>query len=102
MGKSVTNILEVLATVFNPDMDVWSSSSTEEEAIRSIARDYPLHRQRALLTELEVLLASKPQDADLLEIALKARVNFVLEEARAREWFQMIHDQVRVVVAAAS
>jgi hypothetical protein len=102
MGQSIANLLEFLATVFNADMDVWSSSSTEEEAIRSIARDYPLHRQRALLIELEALLAGKPDDAHLLEIALEARVNFVLEESRAREWFQMIHDQVRVVVAAAS
>jgi len=41
-----------------------------------------------------------PRDAVLLAIAHDARVNYVLDESTVREWFRMVRDQVRVVVAA--
>ena len=102
MGQSITNLLEFLAIVFNADMDVWSASSTEEEAVRAIAREYSRPAQQALLNELEILLAGNIADAALLEIALRARVNYLLEEATVRDWFQMIRHQVHLVVAAAN
>lgn len=42
MGKSVTNLLEFLAVVFNADVDVWGTSLIDEETIRAVAREYPL------------------------------------------------------------
>jgi len=101
MGQSITNLLEFLAVVFNDDMDIWSASSTDEEAIRAITRDYPRERQQALLTELETLLAGARNDTYLLAVAQDARVNYVLDERNVRDWFRMIREQVRVVVDAA-
>jgi hypothetical protein len=100
MGQSTTNLLEFLATVFNADMDVWNSSSTDEEAIRAIARDYPPPSRQNLLSELDALLDSGARDSVLLAMAHDARVNYVLDESTVREWFRMIREQVRVVVAA--
>jgi hypothetical protein len=100
MGQSINTLLEFLAVVFNADMDVWSASSTDEEAVRAIARDFPLQRQQALLNELESLLSGARNDAYLLAVAHDARVNHVLDERNVREWFRMIRDQVRVVAAA--
>jgi CelD/BcsL family acetyltransferase involved in cellulose biosynthesis len=100
MGQSIANLHEFLAVVFNADMDVWSTSSTDEEAIRAIARDYPLPARLILLDELDALLDGDARDAVLLAIAHDARVNYVLDESTVREWFSMIRDQVRVVVAA--
>ena len=100
MGQPNSNLLEFLATVFNADMDVWSTSSTDEEAIRAIARDYPLPARQTLLKELDALLDSDARDAVLLAIAHDARVNYVLDESTVREWFRMVRDQVRVVVAS--
>ena len=101
MGQSITNLLEFLAVVFNEDMDVWSASSTDEEAIRAIARDYPRERQQALLTELEALLSSDRNNAYLLAVAQDARVSYVLNENSVRDWFSMIRDELRAVVDAA-
>jgi predicted dehydrogenase len=100
MGQSIANLHEFLAVVFNADMDVWSASSTDEEAIRAIARDYPLPARQTLLNELDALLDSDARDAVLLAIAQDARVNYVLDESTVREWFRMVREQVRVVVAA--
>jgi hypothetical protein len=100
MGQSTANLLEFLAVVFNADMDVWSASSTDEEAIRAIARDYPPPAREVLLNELDALLDSGARDAVLLALTHDARVNYVLDESTVREWFRMIRDQVRVVVAA--
>ena len=100
MGQSIANLHEFLVVVFNADMDVWSASSTDEEAIRAIARDYPPPARHALLNELDTLLDGGARDAVLLAIAHDARVNYVLDESTVREWFKMIRDQVRVVVAA--
>jgi hypothetical protein len=101
MGQSITNLLEFLAIAFSQDMDVWSTSSTDEEAIRAIARGYPRERQQALLTEFELLLSGGRNDAYLLAVAHDARVNRVLHEYDVRDWFRMIRDQVLVVVDAA-
>lgn len=100
MGPSTANLLQFLSIVFNPDMDVWGASSTDEEAIRAIARGYPLPAQQILLNELEALLEGGARDAVLLALAHDARVNYVLEESTVRDWFRMIRDQVRVVIAA--
>jgi contact-dependent growth inhibition (CDI) system CdiI-like immunity protein len=101
MGSPTSNLHEFLATVFSEDMDVWSASSTDEEAVRAIARDYPSARQQALLNELDGLLEQPRSDAWLLAVAQDARVNYVLDESTVREWFRMIREQVRVVAAAA-
>jgi hypothetical protein len=100
MGQSIANLHEFLAVVFNADMDVWSASSTDEEAVRAIARDYPLPARLNLLNELDALLDGGARDAVLLAIAQDARVNYVLDESTVREWFRMVREQVRVVVAA--
>ncbi|MEO8062462.1 MAG: contact-dependent growth inhibition system immunity protein [Pseudomonadota bacterium] len=100
MGQSSANLLEFLATVFSADMDVWSASSTDEEAIRAIARDFPPRAQQTLLNELDALLDGGARDAVLLALAHDARVNYLLEESTVREWFRMIREQVRLVVAA--
>jgi hypothetical protein len=100
MGPSTTRLLEFLAIVFDADMDVWSASSTDEEAIRAIARDYPLPARRLLLTELDLLLNGGARDSVLLALAHDARVYCVLEESTVRDWFTMIREQVRVAVAA--
>jgi hypothetical protein len=100
MGQSTAKLLEFLAIVFNADMDVWSAGSTDEEAVRAIARDYPLPAQQALLNELDALLDGGARDAVLLALAHDARVSYVLEESTVRDWFTMIRDQVRVVIAA--
>jgi len=101
MGNSTANLLEFLEVCFSEDMDLWSTSSTDEDAVRSIARQYPLNHQQKLLAELEALLASAKTDSDLLEIARLARMNYLLDESSVREWLVMIRDQVRIVVAAA-
>jgi len=100
MGPSTANLLEFLAVVFNPDMDVWSASSTDEDAVRAIARSYPLPAQQILLSELDALLDGGARDTVLLALAHDARVNYVLDESTVRDWFRMIRDQVRVVMAA--
>ncbi len=100
MGQSTANLLEFLSVVFHADMDVWSASSTDEDAIRAIARDYPLPAQQDLLNELDALLDGGARDAVLLALAHDARVNYVLEESTVRDWFRMIRDQLRVVIAA--
>ena len=100
MGPSTANLLQFLSVVFNPDMDVWSASSTDEEAIRAIARSYPLPAQQTLLNELDALLDGGARDAVLLALAHDARVSYVIEESTVRDWFTMIRDQVRVVIAA--
>ena len=101
MGNATANLLEFLEIVFTPDMDVWSASSTDEDAVRAIAREYTPTRRLALLAELDALLASARSDGELLEIAHQARMNYLLDESSVREWFSMIRDQVRIVVAAA-
>jgi hypothetical protein len=100
MGPSTANLLEFLAVVFNPDMDVWSASSTDEDAVRAIARSYPLPARQILLNELDALLDGGARDTVLLALAHDARVNYVLDESTVRDWFRMIRDQVRVVIAA--
>jgi hypothetical protein len=100
MGQSITNLLEFLGVVFHEDMDVWSASSSDEEAIRAIARDYPPERRQALLSELDSLLSGARNDAYLLAVAQDARVSHPLDEANVREWFAMIREQLRLVVAA--
>jgi hypothetical protein len=100
MGQSTTHLLEFLATVFHAEMDVWGASSTDEDAIRAIARDYPPPARQILLKELDTLLNGGARDAVLLALAHDARVNYVLDESTVRDWFRMIRDQVRVVVAA--
>jgi hypothetical protein len=100
MGSSTANLLEFLSVVFNPDMDVWSASSTDEEAVRAIARDYPPPARQILLTEIDALLDGGAHDAVLLALAHDARVSYVLEESTVRDWFRMIRDQLRVVAAA--
>jgi hypothetical protein len=100
MGPSTANLLEFLAVVFNPDMDVWSASSTDEDAVRAIARSYPLPDQQILLSELDALLDGGARDMVLLALAHDARVNYALEESTVRDWFRMIRDQLRVVIAA--
>jgi hypothetical protein len=102
MGNSTANLLEFLEICFSEDMDLWSASSTDEDAVRSIARQYPPSHQQKLLAELEALLASAKTDSELLEIARLARMNYLLDESSVREWLAMIRDQVRVVVAAAT
>ena len=100
MGKSVTNLLEFLAVVFNADVDVWGAGLIDEETIRAVAREYPPENQHTLLNEIDALLEGPAPDDALLEIALRARVNYVLDESTVREWFGMIRDQLRVVIAA--
>jgi hypothetical protein len=93
-------LLEFLAILGDADMNVWSSSSTEEEVIRALTRDYPPHARQLLLDELDGLLEGGTRDSILLALAHDARVNYVLEESTVRDWFRMIRDQVRVVTAA--
>ena len=102
MGHSIANVLEFLETVLLHDLYLWDPAGTDEGAVRVIVREYPLGRQQALLTELDALLASSVTDEDLLDIALRARVNYLLDAANVRDWFAMIRDQVRIVVTAAS
>jgi hypothetical protein len=100
VGYSIVNLLDFLQTVFLHDLHLWDSSGTDENAVRVIAREYPRSRQQALLTELDALLGGNAPEADLLEIAVRARVDHLLDVQNVREWFVMMRDQVRIVIAA--
>jgi hypothetical protein len=44
MRTSIANLLDFLAVVFSDEIDLWYTTSTEEEAVRAIARSYPYSR----------------------------------------------------------
>src|SRR5688500_8120314 len=84
MSSSIAHLLEFLQVVFTGEMDLWSSSSTDEEVVRAVAREYTRSRQEALLAELESVLASDVADDQLQEIAARARVTHVVDAANLR------------------
>jgi hypothetical protein len=101
MSRSISNLLEFLEVAFADSSNPWDVHETDEAAVRVVARQCSRSAQQVLLTEIETLLTGSASDTDLLNVASKARVDHLLDKSTVREWFTMLRDQVRVVIAAA-
>jgi hypothetical protein len=102
MNLSISNLLEFLEIAFAGNSTLWDVHEIDEAAVRAVARQCSRSAQQALLTELETLLNGSVSDTDLLNVASKARVDHLVDKSTVREWFIMLRDQLRVVIAAAN
>jgi hypothetical protein len=101
MSLSISNLLAFLEIAFADNSNRWDVHEIDEAAVRVVARRCSRSAQQALLAELEALLAGSASDTDLINVASKARVDHLVDKSTVREWFVMLRDQVRVVIAAA-
>ena len=94
MNSPSRQLLEFLEIVFADEMRLWRICSSDQDAIRSIARGYAPMLRHDLVSELDALLGSDIRNEQLLAIAERAGID-VAKQGDVREWFEMIRAELK-------